>query len=175
MTTSPSASTPPSDSGRASSAVVATRWVATGSVLALIMLCLAWELVLAPLRPGGSWLALKALPLCLPLAGLLKNRMYTYRWVTLVIWLYFIEGVVRGWGDKPPSQWLAWCEAALCLVLFVACTMHVRLRQRNAKATAAAADAAAAMTTAGDTLHTANRADPTPATTAAPPMAAPSQ
>ena len=95
--------------------------------------------------------------------------MYTYRWVTLVIWLYFIEGVVRGWGDKPPSQWLAWCEAALCLVLFVACTMHVRLRQRNAKAMAAA------MATAGDTLHTANRADPTPATTAAPPMAAPSQ
>ena len=89
--------------------------LATGSLLALIVLCLTWELVLAPVRPGGSWLAIKALPLCIPLAGILKNRMYTYRWVSLVIWLYFTEGVVRGWGDKPPSQWLAWGEVALCL------------------------------------------------------------
>ncbi|MBB6562322.1 putative membrane protein [Acidovorax soli] len=118
-------------------AIAATRWAATGSVMALIVLCLAWELVLAPVRPGGSWIALKALPLCIPLAGLLKNRMYTYRWVSLVIWLYFTEGVVRGWGDKPPSQWLAWIEILLCLVLFTACTLHVRLRQRNAKAMAA--------------------------------------
>ena len=118
--------------------VAATRWAATGSLLALIVLCLAWELLLAPVRPGGSWLVLKALPLCIPLAGLLKNRMYTYRWVTLVVWLYFIEGVVRGWGDAPSSQWLAWAEVALCLALFVACTLHVRLRQRNAKAAAAA-------------------------------------
>lgn len=123
-------------------AVAATRWLATGSLLALIALCLAWELVLAPIRPGGSWLAIKALPLCIPLAGILKNRMYTYRWVSLVIWLYFIEGVVRGFSDKPPSQWLAWLEIALCLVLFVACTLHVRLRQRNAKAAAAANSAA---------------------------------
>lgn len=120
-------------------AIAATRWAATGSVMALIVLCLAWELVLAPVRPGGSWIALKALPLCIPLAGLLKNRMYTYRWVSLVIWLYFTEGVVRGWGDKPPSQWLAWAEILLCLVLFTACTLHVRLRQRNAKAMAAMA------------------------------------
>src|SRR6218665_2033785 len=73
------------------------------------------------------WLALKALARCLPLAGLLKNRMYTYRWVSLVIWLYFTEGVVRGWGDRPPSQWLAWGEAVLCLVLFAACPGHGRL------------------------------------------------
>ena len=141
MTASPSAPASPltpSDNG-----VSATRWVATGSLLALIVLCLAWELVLAPLRPGGTWLAIKALPLCIPLAGILKNRMYTYRWVSLVIWLYFTEGVVRGWSDKPPSQWLAWAEVTLCLVLFTACTLHVRLRQRNAKAAAVAAEASA--------------------------------
>ena len=126
-----------------SNGVAATRWAATASLLGLIVLCLAWELVLAPLRPGGTWLALKALPLCIPLAGILKNRMYTYRWVSLVIWLYFTEGVVRGWSDKPPSQWLAWAEVTLCLVLFTACTLHVRLRQRNAKAAAAAAEASA--------------------------------
>ncbi len=138
MTAAPTAPSLPSHN-----AVDATRWLATGSLLGLIVLCLAWELVLAPLRPGGTWLAVKALPLCIPLAGILKNRMYTYRWVSLVIWLYFTEGVVRGWSDAPPSQWLAWAEIALCLVLFTACTLHVRLRQRNARA-AAADDSAAA-------------------------------
>ena len=128
MTASPAIPLPPSDSG-----VAATRWLATGSLLALIVLCLAWELVLAPVRPGGTWLAIKALPLCIPLAGILKNRMYTYRWVSLVIWLYFIEGVVRAWSDARPSSWLAMGEIVLCLVLFTACTLHVRLRQRNAR------------------------------------------
>lgn len=117
--------------------MAATRWLAVGSLLALIVLCLAWELVLAPLRPGGSWLALKALPLCVPLAGLLKNRMYTYRWLSLGLWLYFIEGVVRAWSDRPPGNWLALGEVVLCLLLFAACALHVRLRLRKARSAAA--------------------------------------
>src|SRR6218665_3396785 len=131
MTASPAAPRPAPHSARRNHGVAATRWLASGSLLALIALCLAWELVLAPLRPGGSWLALKGLALCLPLAGLLKKRMYTYRWGSLVGPPFFPEGAVRGWGDRPPSQWLAWGEAALCLVLFAACAAHVRLRQRH--------------------------------------------
>ena len=107
-----------------------TRALAVASLLGLIVLSLAWELVLAPIRPGGSWLALKALPLCLPLAGLLKNRMYTYRWVSLLVWLYFTEGVVRAWGDPPPGNRLALLEVLLCLMLFTACVLHVRMRLR---------------------------------------------
>jgi uncharacterized membrane protein len=110
-----------------------TRILATGSVLGLIFLGLAWELFLAPVKPGGSLLALKVLPLCIPLAGLLKNRMYTYRWVSLFVWFYFIEGVVRAYGDRPPGNTLALLEVLLCLVLFAACVMHVRLRFKNAK------------------------------------------
>jgi len=105
-----------------------TRQLAVGSLLALIALCLTWELFLAPVKPGGSLLALKALPLCIPLAGLLKNRMYTYRWVSLMVWLYFIEGVVRASGDRAPSSYYALLEVLLCLVLFAACAMHVRVR-----------------------------------------------
>ena len=105
-----------------------TRVLAVGSLLGLIVLGLAWELWLAPLRPGGSWLALKVLPLCIPLAGLLKNRMYTYRWVSLLVWLYFTEGAVRAYSDKAPSNYLAMIEVVLCLTLFVACALHVRLR-----------------------------------------------
>jgi uncharacterized membrane protein len=115
-----------------------TRGLAVGSLIGLILLGLAWELWLAPVRPGGSWLALKVLPLCVPLAGLLKNRMYTYRWVSLVVWLYFIEGVVRAVGDRTPSAYFAMAEIVLCLVLFVACALHVRVRQHHARLAPAA-------------------------------------
>jgi uncharacterized membrane protein len=118
--------------------VALTRHLAVGSLMGLIILCLAWELWLAPLRPGGSLLALKALPLCLPLAGLLKRRLYTYRWVSLLIWLYFTEGVVRAYSDPWPSQGLAGLEVLLCLTLFAACALHVRWRFRQAAALAAA-------------------------------------
>jgi uncharacterized membrane protein len=101
--------------------------------MGLIVLGLAWELWLAPLRPGGTLLALKVLPLCFPLTGLLKNRMYTYRWLSLLIWLYFTEGVVRAWGDAAPSNYLAFAEVVLCVVLFIACALHVRLRLKYAK------------------------------------------
>ena len=111
------------------------RWMAVGSLLSLIILGLAWELWLAPLRPGGSFWAIKVLPLCIPLAGLLKNRMYTYRWVSMLVWLYFIEGVVRAWGDTWPSAGLAGLQALLCITLFVACALHVRIRFKAAKAT----------------------------------------
>ncbi|RUP25070.1 MAG: DUF2069 domain-containing protein [Curvibacter sp.] len=110
-----------------------TRWLAVGSLIGLILLGLAWELVLAPVRPGGSLLALKVLPLCIPLAGLLKNRMYTYRWVSLLVWLYFTEGVVRAYSDRSPGAWLAGLEVLLCLTLFAACALHVRLRLRHAR------------------------------------------
>ncbi len=116
-----------------SPSVALTRLVAVGSLVGLIVLGLAWEMWLAPLRPGGSILALKVLPLVVPLAGLLKNRMYTYRWVSLMVWLYFTEGVVRAWSDVLPlSRALALLEVLLCLVLFAACAWHVRLRLRNA-------------------------------------------
>jgi len=118
----------------ASPMVAATRAIAVGSLLGLIFLSLAWELVLAPLRPGGSWLVLKALPLCIPLIGLLKHRMYTYRWLSLMVWVYFTEGAVRASSDRAPSNYLATVEVVLCLALFVACALHVRLRLKSVQA-----------------------------------------
>ncbi|MHB1197982.1 MAG: DUF2069 domain-containing protein [Polaromonas sp.] len=111
-----------------------TRWLALGSLLGLIGLGLAWELWLAPIRPGGSLLALKVLPLCIPLAGILKSRMYTYRWVSLLVWLYFTEGAVRAYSDKVPGNYLAMIEVALSLLLFTACALHVRVRLKNVTA-----------------------------------------
>ena len=108
-----------------------TRLLAVLSLTGLIVLGLVWELWLAPLRPGGTLLALKVVPLCIPLAGLLKNRMYTYRWVSLFVWLYFTEGVVRAWGDAAPSCYFAFAEVVLCVLLFIACALHVRLRFKS--------------------------------------------
>ena len=114
-----------------------SRWLAVVSLVGLIVLSVAWELYLAPIKPGGSLLALKALPLCVPLAGLLKNRMYTYRWVSLLVWLYFTEGVVRAYSDRAPSNYWAMVEVFLCLTLFAGCAMHVRIRLRHARVSAA--------------------------------------
>ncbi len=120
-------------SAQPGTAVALTRWLAAGSLLGLIVLGLAWELWLAPLHPGGSWLVVKVLPLCFPLAGLLRNRMYTYRWVSLMVWIYFTEGVVRAYSDRGLSAKLAMVEVVLCLMLFAACALHVRLRLHKAK------------------------------------------
>lgn len=117
------------------SIVALTRAVAVASVLALIALGLVWELWLAP--TGNRTLALKVLPLAIPLAGLLKNRLYTYRWVSLLVWIYFTEGVVRATSDRGPSVPLAVAEVVLCVALFAACAMHVRWRLRHAKELAA--------------------------------------
>ena len=114
-----------------SPAIAWTRNVAVGSLLALIALGLAWELWLAP--TGNRTLALKVLPLLLPLAGLLRNRMYTYRWVSLLVWPYFTEGVVRATSDRGAGVPLAIIEVLLCLLLFAACAAHVRWRLRDAK------------------------------------------
>jgi uncharacterized membrane protein len=115
-------------------AVARTRALAVGSTLALILLGLAWELWLAP--TGSGTLALKVLPLIFPLPGLMRCRMRTYRWVSLLVWLYFTEGVVRATSDRGAGAPLAGIEIALCLLLFGACAAHVRLRLSAAKSQA---------------------------------------
>ena len=149
MTDTPDTPPPPA-MAPFNTAIDRSRRLAVGSLLALIVLCLAWELWLAPLRPGGSWLAIKALPLTIPLAGLLKHRMYTYRWLSLMVWLYAAEGAVRLTSDQNRlSALLAGVELLLCVALFVACTWHIRTRLRTAGKAAIAADAAQRAAEAG--------------------------
>lgn len=105
------------------------RNLASASLIGLILLGLAWELWLAPLRPGGSMLVLKVLPLLVPLFGILHGRLYTYRWSSLLIWLYFTEGAVRVATDPYPGWVLAAIELALCLIFFAAVALFVRNRQ----------------------------------------------
>lgn len=102
---------------------------AASSLIALIFLGLAWELWLAPLKPGGSWLVLKVLPLLAPLFGVLHGKRYTFQWSTLLIWLYFTEGVVRGYSDTGASVPLALAEVALSLAYFASAVAFLRLKR----------------------------------------------
>ena len=104
---------------------------ACASLLALIFLCLAWELWLAPLRPGGSWMALKTLPLLLPLRGVLHGKRYTYQWASMLILAYFAEGATRAFGDGGVSAALASAEALLALCFFVSAVFYARLTRQS--------------------------------------------
>ena len=95
-------------------------------LVALIFLGLAWELFLAPLRPGGSWLVLKILPLMAPLFGVLRGKRYTYQWSTLLIWIYAAEGATRVYTDGGLSSRLAAIELTLALAYFGAAVAYVR-------------------------------------------------
>lgn len=103
------------------------RAVALGALLGLLVLCLAWELVLAPLRPGGSYLALKALPLVFPIMGILQGKRRTYQWSSMFVLAYFAEGVVRAWTERGTAQALALLEIALGVTFFAAVVAYARL------------------------------------------------
>lgn len=103
------------------------RAIALGALVALIILCLAWELWLAPLRQGGSLLALKALPLALPLRGILEGRRYTFQWSSLLILAYFAEGTTRAWAEAGMARGLALAEVVLSLAYFAAAVGFARV------------------------------------------------
>ena len=103
---------------------------AAAALVALVALCLAWELWLAPLRPGGSWLALKVVPLLPALTGVIKGRIYTFRWTMMLVLFYFTEGVVRAWSERGVSATLAIIEVVLSLVFYAAAIAYVRIARR---------------------------------------------
>ena len=106
------------------------RIAACAALAALIALCLAWELWLAPLRPGGSYLALKAMPLILALNGIFQGKRRVYQWSCMLVLAYFVEGTVRGWSERGGSQVLAFAEIALSLAFFAAAVGYA-LATRN--------------------------------------------
>jgi uncharacterized membrane protein len=116
-------------------AVLWTRWLAFASAVGLIALGLAWELWLAP--TGRGTLAIKVLPLVVALPGLWRMRLYTYRWLSLAVWLYGAEAGVRMSGvESPLVTMLAGLELLLTLLLFTACALHVRKRLAAGRALA---------------------------------------
>ena len=110
------------------------RQLATFSLLGLILLCVLWETWLAPLKPGGTLLFLKALPLAFAVRGVTKGNVYTMQWASMLVLLYLMEGVVRVMSDPPgPSIAMAWIEIGLSLAFFMAAIFYVRPAKRLAK------------------------------------------
>lgn len=105
----------------------ALRIGAGSSLIVLIMVCLAWEGWLAPLRPEGSLLILKTVPLLIPLFGILRGKRYTYQWASMFILIYFTEGVVRAWSDAGLSAKLALVEVILTVIFFTCAIFYAKL------------------------------------------------
>lgn len=88
-------------------------------LLALVGLGVLWESWLAPLRPGGSLLVLKIVPLLPAIPGIARGRAYTFRWLSLLSWFYAAEGVERALTDPAAmSRGLGWVELLLAVGLF---------------------------------------------------------
>ncbi len=100
--------------------------IASVSLLALIALCVLWETWLAPLRPGGSWMMLKVLPLMPAVFGILRGKRYTYQWLSMLSLLYLTEGVLRA-TDPGLTGALALAEAALSVLLFLSTMLYARV------------------------------------------------
>jgi uncharacterized membrane protein len=105
-------------------------WAAV-ALTALIALCLLWELWLAPLRPGGSWLVLKVIPLLAPLPGTLRGHRRTFQWSSMLILAYVAEGIVRAMTEHGSARLLAALEIVLALFFFCAAVAFARATQRN--------------------------------------------
>ena len=101
------------------------------SLIALILLSVAWEGWLAPIKPGGSMMILKVLPLLLPLFGILHGKRYTYQWASLLILVYFTEGAVRAWSDHGLARQLAMLEVVLTVIFFFAAIYYARATARS--------------------------------------------
>lgn len=99
---------------------------ASSILLALALLMVAWEAWIAPIRPGGSWLLLKALPPLLLLPKVWRGDRYTFKWVPLVMLPYFTEGVVRAWSETGASRLLASIEIALAVAFIACCWLYLK-------------------------------------------------
>lgn len=112
----------------------ATRAAVVAAIAALVLLGLVWELWLAP--TGSGTLALKTLPLLLPLPGVLAWRLRSVRALALLVWLYVAEGALRTASERGIAAQLALLELLLCAALFAACVLHIRQRTRSGHAAA---------------------------------------
>ena len=108
-----------------------------GAVISLVWLIgwlIAWEAVVAPLAPGSWLLALKALPLLLPLRGVIKRDLYTLQWSSMLILIYFAEGVVRAWADtSAASRQMAIGEIVLVVVFYASALLFLRPYKKEAQ------------------------------------------
>jgi len=107
--------------------------IATAAFVDLFILCVCWEWFISPLRPGGSWLILKGIPLLFAIPGLWKGKIYTMQWASMLILLYITEGLVRIL-ETGMNFWMAALETALGTLGFVCLLIFLKPIKARAKA-----------------------------------------
>ena len=107
--------------------------IATAAFVDLFILCIAWEWFISPLRPGGSWLILKGIPLLFAIPGLWKGKVYTMQWASMLILLYITEGLVRIL-ETGANFWMAALETTLGTIAFVCLLIYLKPIKARAKA-----------------------------------------
>jgi uncharacterized membrane protein len=109
--------------------------LAVAAFVDLFILCVAWEWFVSPLRPGGSWLILKGIPLLFAIPGLWKGKVYTMQWASMLILLYATEGLVRIL-ESGANFWLALLETLLATIAFVCLLIYLKPIKKAAKSLA---------------------------------------
>jgi uncharacterized membrane protein len=99
--------------------------IASLAFIGLFIQCVAWEWFIAPLRPGGSWMVLKGLPLLLAIPGIWKAKNYTMQWASMLILIYMTEGLVRLF-ESGANFWMALLETLLSVIGFIALLMYLK-------------------------------------------------
>lgn len=102
---------------------------------------LACELYLAPLKPGGSLLALKVIPLICLMPGLFKGKFRSLQALCMLILIYAAEGFVRAVSDPPEVRIWGWIGALLSTAIFLG-TMFLARSVKQAKQNELAASTA---------------------------------
>ncbi len=107
--------------------------IATAAFVDLFILCITWEWFISPLRPGGSWLILKAIPFLFAIPGLWKGNVYTMQWASMLILLYITEGLVRIL-ETGANFWMATLETTLGTLAFICLLIYLKPIKARAKA-----------------------------------------
>jgi uncharacterized membrane protein len=98
----------------------------------LFILCVCWEWFISPLRPGGSWLILKGIPLLFAIPGIWHGKVYTMQWASMLILLYATEGLVRIL-ETGANFWLAALETLLATIGFICLLIYLKPIKARAK------------------------------------------
>lgn len=113
------------------------RVLALAGYFALLALLLNWHTWLAPPArvPISVVLLLVAVPLLVPLRGLLHGRVYTHAWTSFLALAYFALAVDAIAAGVEPA-WLGWTALIASLTLFAGAIGYTRTRGRELRASA---------------------------------------
>lgn len=108
------------------------RYFALLSNLALLTWVILWHSTLSP-HPHISALTITiawAIPLLLPLPGILAGKPYTHAWANFVLMLYFLHAFTLLYTDEG-ERWLAAVELILTTLAFIGNTLYARLKGKD--------------------------------------------